>query len=100
MENALKEYARLDVFAHSIEELKNIAIQNRIEDYEKAKSHGEFLALIFESLVEDKLVNSTFIYDFPVENSPLAKNHRKKKVLSSVSSFSLTAGNWQTAIPN
>ncbi|AKB27392.1 Lysyl-tRNA synthetase (class II) [Methanosarcina siciliae T4/M] len=95
MENALKEYARLDVFAHSIEELKNIAIQNRIEDYEKAKSHGEFLALIFESLVEDKLVNSTFIYDFPVENSPLAKNHREKEGF--VERFELFLNGWELA---
>ena len=32
----------------SIEDLKKIAIENRIEDYEKAKSHGEFC--LFEAL--------------------------------------------------
>jgi lysyl-tRNA synthetase class 2 len=95
MEDALKEYAGLDVFAHSLEELREIAIQNRIEDYEKAKTYGEFLALLFEGLVEDKLINPTFIYDFPVENSPLAKNHREKAGF--VERFELFLNGWELA---
>jgi len=95
MEDALKEYAGLDVFAHSLEELKKIAIENKIDDYEKAKTYGEFLALLFEGLVEDKLINPTFIYDFPVENSPLAKNHREKAGF--VERFELFVNGWEMA---
>jgi lysyl-tRNA synthetase class 2 len=95
MSDALKEYAGLDVFAHTLEELKTIAIENRIEDYEKAKTHGEFLALFFEGLVEDKLINPVFIYDFPVENSPLAKSHREKPGF--VERFELFVNGWELA---
>ena len=34
---------------------------------------GQVLAALFDEFVEDKLVQPTFIYDYPVENSPLAK---------------------------
>jgi lysyl-tRNA synthetase class 2 len=37
---------------------------------------GEALADIFERHVEDKLIQPTMIYDYPVETSPLSKNHR------------------------
>ena len=36
-------------------------------------SKGAILAEFFDAFVEDKLIQPTFIYDYPVENSPLAK---------------------------
>ncbi|MGD1005220.1 MAG: lysine--tRNA ligase [Methanoregulaceae archaeon] len=79
MSDSVKEYAGIDVFAHSINELRVLAKQNSIEECEKPKSQREFLVLFFEELVEKKLVQPTFIYDFPIENSPLAKKHRQKE---------------------
>ena len=35
---------------------------------------GEALTAIFERRVEDKLIQPTMIYDYPVESSPLSKN--------------------------
>lgn len=79
MADAVKEYAGIDIFAHSVEDLRRLAQQHKLEEWEKPKSQREFLVLFFEGLVEDKLVQPTFIYDFPVENSPLAKKHRTKE---------------------
>ena len=38
---------------------------------------GEALADVFERRVEDKLIQPTMIYDYPVETSPLSKNKRE-----------------------
>ena len=79
MEDAVKEYAGIDIFAHSVDKLRTLAQQKGLEEYEKPQSQREFLVLFFEGLVEDKLIQPTFIYDFPIENSPLAKKHREKE---------------------
>ncbi len=43
-----------------------------VEEGEKA-TKGHVLAALFDAFAEDKLIQPTFIYDYPVENSPLAK---------------------------
>ena len=40
---------------------------------EKDATRGTVLAELFDAFVEEKLVQPTIIYDYPVENSPLAK---------------------------
>lgn len=78
MEDAVREYTGIDCSSTPFEELHAIARDRKIEGCEDATSPRELLILFFEELVEDQLVQPTFIHDFPVENSPLAKRHRSK----------------------
>jgi len=56
---------------------------------------GQLFGMLFEHVVEPKLIQPTFIYDFPVELSPLAK--RKKDDVRFVERFELFAGGLELA---
>ena len=49
-----------------------------LRNIKSAASIGQVLAECFESAVETSLQQPTFVLDFPVEISPLAKPHRTK----------------------
>ena len=76
MIEAIKKYfPRENVILEGLETeegVKEIANILKIH-YEKRHKKGDILNLIFEEVVEDKLVQPTFIMDHPVEISPLAK---------------------------
>jgi lysyl-tRNA synthetase class 2 len=41
--------------------------------FEPGQNWGKLFGLLFEEIVEEKLIQPTFIYDYPVELSPLSK---------------------------
>ncbi len=75
MIEAVKKYAGVDYNDWKTdEEARACAKAKGVEDGVDANStKGHVLIAFFEAFVEDKLIQPTIIYDYPVENSPLAK---------------------------
>ncbi|MEM8778666.1 MAG: lysine--tRNA ligase, partial [Cyanobacteria bacterium P01_G01_bin.49] len=82
MHEIVKEKSGLD-FANfkDFEEAKKTAKKAGLDIPETCQSLGKLLNEVFEQTVEETLIQPTFITDFPVEISPLAKPHRSKKGL-------------------
>jgi lysyl-tRNA synthetase class 2 len=79
MEEAVSTLGGIDIFGSPLDELRERGRSLKIEGINAVKNHREALVLFFEELVEEKLIQPTFITDFPIENSPLAKAHREKE---------------------
>ena len=74
MTEAVQKYAGVDFSAISSDEEALAAAKAHGVEVEKGKEdRGHILAAFFDAFVEDKLIQPTFIYDYPVEISPLAK---------------------------
>ena len=73
MVDAVKKYSGVDYNDwKSDEDARADAKKHHVEVPADA-TKGTVLVEFFDAFVEDKLVQPTFIYDYPVENSPLAK---------------------------
>ena len=73
MAEAVKEYSGLDFMAMDPEQALE-AVKAAGFEVEKGKeSWGDLMAMVYDETVEENLIQPTFIMDYPVEISPLAK---------------------------
>ena len=75
MKEAVKKYAGVDYDEwETDEQAREVAKAKGVELEEgNNATKGHVLIAFFDTFVEDKLIQPTIIYDYPVENSPLAK---------------------------
>ncbi len=81
MLEAIKEYAGVDVTGMDEEQLRQVCRDLHVET-DPSFGKGKLIDAIFGEYCEDKLVQPTFITDYPVEMSPLTKRHRNNPDLT------------------
>ena len=69
------------MFGDNFENVRTAMLRKGLQVPDKANSVGRLLNEAFEQVVEPKLVQPTFVMDYPIEISPLARKHRTKKGL-------------------
>lgn len=81
MYDSIKEYTDIDVSDMDEEALRKVCKDMHI-DVDPSHGKGKLIDEIFGEKVEAHLIQPTYITDYPVEMSPLAKKHRSKEGLT------------------
>jgi len=80
MYDAIEEYTGTNISEMTEEELFDFAKSIHV-DVDKSMGRGKLIDEIFGEKCESDMIQPTFITDYPVEMSPLAKKHRSKEGL-------------------
>ena len=80
MYEAIEKETGHDLSGKSEDEIRAVAKELHI-DVDESMGKGKLIDEIFGETVEPKLIQPTFITDYPIEMSPLAKKHRSKEGL-------------------
>ena len=73
MVEAVKKYSGCDYYDWADDAAARECAKKMHVEVPANATKGTVLAELFDAYVEEKLIQPTFIYDYPVENSPLAK---------------------------
>jgi len=74
---AIENETGKNLYGSSLDELRAAAKELHI-DVDESFGKGKIIDEIFGEFVEPKLIQPTFIIDYPIEMSPLTKKHRSK----------------------
>jgi lysyl-tRNA synthetase class 2 len=80
MYDAIREYTTINISGMDEAALAEVAKQVGV-NVDPSMGKGKLIDEIFGETVEPNLIQPTFITDYPVEMSPLAKKHRSKEGL-------------------
>lgn len=80
MYDSIKEYAGIDVSQMDEQELREVCKKLAIE-VDDSMGKGKLIDEIFGAKVETHLIQPTYIIDYPIEMTPLAKKHRTEEGL-------------------
>nr|HPJ22623.1 lysine--tRNA ligase [Clostridia bacterium] len=83
MEDAVKKFTGVDFASFDKDDAKAAEeADNHGVHFREGSTWGEILNEFFEQKVEENLVQPTFIYDYPIEISPLAKSREDRPHLT------------------
>jgi len=94
MFDLFKKYIGKDLFGAELKDLLQVIDEHNIELPPNAP-YSKIIDEIFSELVQPHLINPTFVIDYPIEISPLAKKHRNQDGL--VERFELFINGFEVA---
>lgn len=78
MVDAIKDKSGVDILTATNDELKAACKKHGV-DLKNLEGKAKFIDELFSATVQSELIQPTYIIDYPVELSPLAKKHRSKE---------------------
>ena len=97
MKEAVKKFTGVDYADWADDAAARAACKAAGLEPEAGFTKGECLSLLFEECVEDKLIQPTIIYDYPIEVSPLAKRKSDDPLFTERFEYFITASEFGNA---